>query len=133
MIEVLVDSNILISALVFPNGAVSEALRLAIRTHNIALTDAIITEFKRVISIKWPDKSGEIEPFLSNFQYRLLPASDHSQVVMRDPDDQPNLDAAMAEDTDIILTGDTDYSVLELKRPRIMNAREYLTEFAGQK
>jgi len=94
--EVLVDSNILISALIFPNGAVSEALRLAIRTHYIAFTDTIIIEFKRVISIKWPDKTREIEPFLADFQYRLLPPSDYSQVLMRDPDDQPNLNAAMS-------------------------------------
>ena len=133
MTEVLVDSNILISALIFPNGAVSEALRLAIRTHYIAFTDTIIIEFKRVISIKWPDKTREIEPFLADFQYRLLPPSDYSQVLMRDPDDQPNLNAAMAEDVDIILTGDADYSVLEIERPRIMTARQYLTQFAGQR
>lgn len=45
---------------------------------------------------------------------------------MRDGDDQPILDAAIAGSVDIILTGDKDFHALRLARPQVLTARAYL-------
>ena len=98
MRRVLVDTNVLISALVFPTGVPALA-------------------FWHVVA--------EERLLLAGLEYELLPVADLS-IPMRDGDDQPILDAAIAGAVDIILTGDKDFHALGLVRPRVLTARAYL-------
>lgn len=125
MRRVLLDTNIIVSALVFPDSVPARALSVTIETEQLVLTDWILAELHDVIGRKWPRRLPALSGFLDALPYKLLtPGTPGVQI--RDADDQPILDAAIAGAVDVIVTGDKDFLVLRISRPRILTAREYL-------
>jgi len=51
-----------------------------------------------------------------------------ARVLMADPKDQPILDAAIAADVEILISGDKHFLELRIDRPKVMNARDYLKQ-----
>jgi predicted nucleic acid-binding protein len=49
---------------------------------------------------------------------------------MRDAKDLPILVTAILEDVDIILTGDSDFKVVDIERPEILSPREFIEKYA---
>jgi len=123
--RVLVDTNVLISALVFPTGVPALAFWHVVTEERLVFTDRVLEEARDVVNRKWPDRLGTLDLLLAGLEYELLPVADLS-IPMRDGDDQPILDAAIAGAVDIILTGDKDFHALGLVRPRVLTARAYL-------
>lgn len=128
MSRVLVDTNTLVSAVIFRNGLTAEALILLRKRGQVCLTKVIINEAEDVIGRKWPDRIPDLWRFLGTTNYELLPEAT-SDVVIRDINDQDILNAAIAADVDIILTGDLDFHDLKIERPKSMTPRQYLDEF----
>lgn len=125
MRRVLVDTNVLISALVFPTGVPAQAFWRLVTEEHLVFTDWVLGEARDVVGRKWPDRLGSLDLLLAGLDYELLPVADPS-IPMRDGGDQPILDAAIAGAVDIILTGDKDFHALRLDRPRVLTARAYL-------
>ena len=125
MIRVLVDTNVVISALLFPNSTPARTLALVLDEHRLVLTDWIIDELHEVVGRKRPDLLAALHAFLDGIDYELASPGDPS-VPISDPDDQPILDAAVAGAVDVIVTGDKAFLSLVLDRPRILTARDFL-------
>jgi predicted nucleic acid-binding protein len=130
----LVDANILISAIRFPNGKVADAFWHAHKIHEIALTTFIIDGLQATFARKWPDKIDDLLAFISTIKFEILPESDVTKIEIRDTYDQPILNATLAAEVDIILTGDKDFHALDLAaqgypQPIILSPSEYLAEF----
>ena len=128
--KILVDTNILISAILFPKSKVTKALLYITDYHEIILCDRNIIEFREVLNRKKPEKLADAEVFLAELSYELIPASYHAEKLIRDVKDQPILNAAIIADVDIILTGDKDFLSLEMKHPRCMSPAEFI-EYEG--
>jgi putative PIN family toxin of toxin-antitoxin system len=129
VIRVLVDTNVVISALLFPNSTPAQALSLVLDEHRLVLTDWVVGELHRVVGRKRPDLLPALEVLLAGIDYELASPGDPS-VPISDPDDQPILDAAVAEAVDVIVTGDKHFLSLGLERPRILTAREFLDAYS---
>ncbi len=125
MIRVLVDTNVVISALLFPDSTPARALALVLDEHRLVLTDWIIAELHEVVGRKRPDLLAALDAFLSGIEYELA-APGGASVPVSDPDDQPILDAAVAGAVDVIVTGDKAFLSLGLDHPRILTARAFL-------
>ena len=125
MRRVLVDTNVLLAALVFPSGVAASAFSHVIDEERLVLTQQILDEVREVVGRKWPDRISSADRFLAALEYELLPASP-SNVKIRDPHDQPILDAALTGNVDIILTGDKDFLTLDIEKPAIFDPRAYL-------
>lgn len=123
--RVLVDTNVLISALVFPTGVSARAFWRVIADDRLVLTDWVLEESLEVVRRKWPDRVTALAELHVALDFELLPAGSAGMQI-RDADDQPILDAAVSGDVDIILTGDKDFHALNLDRPRVLTARAYL-------
>lgn len=63
MSRVLVDTNVIVSALIFPNSTPARALSAAINTDRIVLTDWILDELHDVIGRKWSDRLPALNSF----------------------------------------------------------------------
>ena len=124
MIRVLVDTNVVISALLFPDSTPARALALVLDEHRLVLTDWIIDELHEVVRRKRPDLLVALDTFLAGIDYELTSPGGAS-VPSSDPDDQPILDA-VAGAVDIVVTGDKAFLSLGLDRPRILTARDFL-------
>ena len=130
MSRVLVDTNVIISAFLFPNSTPARALALVLDEHRLVLSTWVIDELHEVGERKWPDRGPALEGFFLELDYELAEPGDPS-VPISDPKDQPILDAAIAEAVDVIVSGDKHFLKLELDQPRIVTARGFLGEYGA--
>ena len=130
--RVLADTNILISALLWPGSKPAAALFHAARRHELVLCDRNIAELRDVLGRKAPHALGDLEVFLTELAFDLVAAPEHPEKLISDPKDQPILNAAIVSGVDIIITGDKHFLSLGIERPRAMTAAEYLRSVATQ-
>ena len=124
--RVLIDTNILFSALLFPGSKPAAALLHVADHHEMVLCDRNIAEIRDILQRKAPKYLLVAEVLLAEMSYELIPAVDHAEKLIRDAKDQPILNAAIVYDVDIILTGDKDFLSLDMDHPKCMTASEYL-------
>lgn len=100
--RILVDTNILFSALVFPHSKPARALLYVADNHEIVLCDRNIIELRDILKRKAPKFLPDAEVLLAEMSYELIPAVDHAEKLIRDAKDQPILNAAIVSDVDRI-------------------------------
>ena len=125
MKRVLIDTNVLLAALIFPNGIAAQAFWKVLSDDHVVLTQWIIDEAHAVVTRKWPDRLESLERFIFSLEYDIIDSLP-SGVTIRDSKDQPILDAAITGKVDIVLTGDKDFGSLTLTHPLILSPRAYL-------
>ena len=128
--KILVDTNILISALLFPRSKPAKALVYVSERHDMVLCDRNLYELRDVLKRKAAHLLRDAEVLLNELSYELIPAAYKTDKLIRDETDQPILNAAIVADIDVILTGDKDFLCLEMERPRCMTAADFL-EYEG--
>ena len=124
--KILIDTNILISAVLFPNSKIAKVVIYVSDFYEIVLTQQIIEEFRRIINKKFSSKIDCIEELLNELDYELLETNYLDKIKMRDPNDEPILNAALSNDVDFILTGDNDFLCLKISKPRCVNVNELI-------
>ena len=126
--RILIDTNILFSALLFPHSKPAQALLHAVDHHEIVLCDRNIAELRDILNRKAPKYLPDAEVLIAELPYELIPAVDHAEKLIRDAKDQPILNAAIVADVDVILTGDKDFLSLEMEHPRCLTVAQFLEE-----
>ena len=130
--KVMIDTNIFISAALFPNGKTSSALKKALLPPYTPLTcDYVIDELKQKFREKFPDKSDALDSFLKMSLPIIEVVQTPDEEVdeeskIRDPKDRPILRAALASDVDLFLTGDKDFLESSVEDPRIISVSSFL-------
>ena len=128
----MVDTNVLISLLVFPSKKMNRMMECIFMEHQLVLSSYIVEELKDVISRKFPGKSGVVDMLLARMSYEYVytpEVLDETLFEIRDKKDYPVLYTAMVEDVDIIVTGDRDFSDVEIDRPRILSPAEFIERY----
>jgi len=130
--KVMIDTNIFISAALFPNGRAAEALLKALTPPYQPITcNYIIDELHRKFQEKFPHRLMELEAFLytalSVIQVVSTPTElQDAEHKIRDPKDRPILRAALASGADLFLTGDKDFLESSVTEPRIISVASFL-------
>lgn len=130
--KVMIDTNIFISAALFPNGRAAEALLKALIPPYQPITcDYVVNELHRKFQEKFPHRMMELEAFLytalSVIQVVQTPTElQDAEQKIRDPKDRPILRAALASNADLFLTGDKDFLESPVKDPRIISVASFL-------
>lgn len=124
--KILVDTNILFSAVLFPRSKPAAALLHAAEYHHIVLCDRNLFELRDILNRKAPGALPDAEVLLAELSYELIPAVYHVEKLIRDAKDQPILNAAIVADVDIILTGDKDFLCLDMEHPKCLTAAQFL-------
>ena len=125
----LVDTNILISASVFPGGKVAYVFAHILEAHTLVVSSYSLTECRTVFDRKFQDKKHVLEAFLEETEYELyetpvsLVQADFPYV--RDEKDLPILASAILSEVDILLTGDKDFQDIPLKKPLLFTPSKY--------
>jgi uncharacterized protein len=70
VIRVLADTDVIISALLFPSSTPARALALVLDEHRLVLTDWIIAELHEVVGRKRPDLLTALDAFLDRRRLR---------------------------------------------------------------
>ena len=124
--KILADTNILISALLYPESVPAKALYHAADNYDFVLSDHNIAEFRRIAKDKFSKAQADIDLFLTELTYELILAPEAPQKLIADPKDAPILNAAIIEEVDIIISGDKHFLSLDMERPKVFTAAAYL-------
>ena len=128
----MLDTNVLISALLFPGSKMDEMMNCIFTQHQLVLSSYVVDELKRVVRKKFPGKETAINKLLMmmSFEYVYTPNDMESGLFdIRDVKDYPVLYTAIIEDIDILVTGDKDFSDIGVERPEIMTPAEFMERF----
>jgi len=123
--RVMIDSNVMISAVYNPNSRPAAALTHVCENHVLVLCDYIIAECYDVIKRKFPHHLPVLDKLLSTLAYELV-ATPCTGLSMPDPKDSPILNAAIMADVDIVISGDGHFLSLTIKRPNVLTPAQYL-------
>ncbi|HYE80808.1 MAG TPA: putative toxin-antitoxin system toxin component, PIN family [Clostridia bacterium] len=131
--RIMIDTNIIISAILFPNSSPSKFIEEVTSKHSIVLCSHIIDELHRVFNRKFKDKLLYLEKFLSKFSFELVYTPQDIEIDkypdIRDVADLPILVSAIVEDVDVIVTGDKDFFDVEIEKPEIITVKEYFERY----
>jgi len=130
-VKVVFDTNILVSALVFPGGRGEAALRRIVEEQDqLVISKPILGELLGILGRKFARDAEELAHaavFLSELGIVVKPRQ-RLRVVKDDPDNRI-LECAIAGRADAIVTGDKALLGLrEYRSVRILSLRDYLDE-----
>ena len=129
---IMLDTNIIISAALFPNGRTAEAFFKALQPpYQPVICDYVVDELHRKFGENFPQRLTELEAFLFNALsfIKLVPTPEESvdaESKIRDPKDRPILRAALDANVDLFLTGDKDFLESSVTDPRIISVPDFL-------
>ena len=130
--KIMIDTNVIISAALFPNGKAAKAFFKAMMPpYEPIVCDYIVDELHRKFQEKFPEKQTELEAFLFQALSFIEVVNTPEDAVeaeskVRDVKDRPILRAALDAHADLFLTGDKDFLESSITDPRITGAAEFL-------
>ena len=129
----MIDTNILISVIMFPSKGTNEYIKRLTSGNEIVLCDYVLDEVRTVTERKFPQKLHDLERSLMEIPYELVflrknyNRSDYPQI--RDEKDLPILVTAIDSGIDVIVSGDKDFLSLEINNPMVLTMREFVEKF----
>ena len=130
--RIMIDTNILISAILFPNDRINELMRIIAHRHKLILSSFVIEELMGVVIRKFAGKKEAVDSFLSKFPYEMVYTPKEMKrnlFQIRDEKDYPVLYTAIIEDVDILITGDKDFFDINIGRPEILTPTQFLEKY----
>jgi len=108
-VRVCLDTNVLVAAFA-TRGLCSDVLRAVLTEHDLVLGEVVLTEFRRVLKIKFKVPDDRIESALAVFSGIEIVArpARPSALEIRDRDDRWVLATALSAGADVLVTGDAD-------------------------
>lgn len=131
--RIMIDTNILISAILFRSEKLNSLIEKVAEEYTLVLSTYVIDELKEVVERKFPTKVKAIEKFLTTLSYDLEYSPEEYEgkplFEIRDEKDYMVLHTAIIANVDVLITGDKDFKGVEIERPEIMTAREFLEKY----
>lgn len=128
----MLDTNVLISMVFFPSDRLWKMAEHLTREHTVILSSFIINEMMNVAERKFPARKAVADRFLAGFSYELVytPLTmPRDLFAIRDWNDYPVLYTAIIENVDVFITGDKDFSSVEIEKPEIMTPAEFIDKY----
>lgn len=128
----MLDTNVLLSALLFPSERMNRMMRCIFEEHRLVLSSFVVEELGIVVRRKFPAKAEAVDRFLSSVSYEFVytPQSlKEGLFEIRDKKDYPVLYTAVLEDVDILITGDKDFADVAILRPEILTPADFIAQY----
>ncbi len=132
MKKIVIDTNVIISAILFNNSPPGKAVKLANQLGQILLSDVIFQEMQKTITRKKFDRYLSYDSRRQILSKLLLDSElveiTETITICRDPKDNKFLEVAVSGQGDLIITGDQDLLILNPFRGiDIITVNEFLT------
>lgn len=130
--RIMLDTNVLISSIIFKSKIMNELIAAILKDHRLVLSSFVIEELKTVVQRKFEGRAAELDYFLTvlPFEYVYTPDEmDEDLFEIRDEMDYPVLYSAIVEDVDILITGDKDFSDIDIEKPEILTPNEFVGKY----
>jgi uncharacterized protein len=134
-VKVVVDTNVLVSALVFPGGAPEQVYRLAIEGRITLVTSPpLLAELGRVLTQKFGWRDDYVRAALAQIVRigEIVEPFERVSIITDDPDDDRVLEAAKAAGAALIVSGDGHLlSLGHWVEVAIVSPAEFLADFGS--
>ena len=130
--RVMIDTNVLVSALLFPGEKMNTLIYKVTTEHQLVLSSYIVEELMSVTRRKFPDKVGTVDTLLSQLPYELVYTPKEPKpglFEIRDIKDYPVLYSAVTEGVDILITGNGDFDGVDVEKPEIITPNGFLDKY----
>lgn len=130
--RVMLDTNVLISLLLFPNPRMWSMMQSITNHHRLVLSSFVIDELLAVTNRKFPAKVAVVDRLLSQLTYEMVYTPKVLKAGLfdiRDVKDYPVLYTAIVEDVDILITGDKDFADVVVEHPEIMTPAAFMDKY----
>jgi len=131
--RIMVDTNVMVSAFVLSSPHMLKLIDTISEQHTIILSTYILDELKRVTKLKFPQKHEQLESFLRELPFVLTRTPDiidkSEYPPIRDTKDLPILVSALRENVDILLSGDADFTSVDIERPEVLTPKKFLEKY----
>ncbi len=128
----MLDTNVLISILFFPSKKFMQMLQYITQEHQLVLSSFVTDELIAVAEKKFPSKKKVIDKFLTELSYEFVytpKTFEKGLFEIRDINDYPVLYTAIIENIDIFITGDKDFTDVDIEKPRIMTPSDFIDKY----
>ena len=127
----MIDTNILLSALVFRSAKLAFLLEKVAEEHTMVLCTHVIDEFRNVVTKKSPKYGDVVDALFAKLSYEMVytPKWQKNMPDIRDEKDKPILASAILADVDILITGDKDFYDISIERPEIFSPADFLKKY----
>jgi putative PIN family toxin of toxin-antitoxin system len=130
--RVMVDTNIILSAALFPNIRMDGIIEFIVKHHSLIISDLVVTEFIEVAGYDKFNKVAEAEDFLKKLSFTTYTTPKITKlqgVSIRDDKDYGILFAAIKSKADVFLTRDKDFLECGVMKPHMMTINEFESVF----
>ena len=128
--KVMLDTNVLISALVFGGKTRVLLEHLILSEYEIFVSEYVYNEFCDKLRQKWSGKADRLISIFSKMNFNFCKSSEQMLGEVRDKKDIPVLSDAIFNNVDILLTGDKDFLESDITHPLIFSP-SMLADFLG--
>jgi putative PIN family toxin of toxin-antitoxin system len=129
-LRVLVDTNVVLSAILFPKGAAAKAFVNIVENHHLVLSDYTFSELYDVFERKFRNRIPALDFFIDALTYEAISPPEtidpNEYPDLRDPDDLPILTSAVKAECDYLVSGDKDLLVLTSAPLCIVSPAEFI-------
>jgi len=130
--RILLDTNVIISAAMFPKSSIGEVLAHITKNHKLVICQFTLNELSSVFEKKLPERKEHLNEFMGNLKYELvdIDIKDCKKYPkIRDNNDIPILANAIEAKVDLLVTGDKDFDEIVIKKPIIIKPVKYIQEY----
>ena len=133
--RVMLDTNVLLSVLLFPGERMNRMMKSIFQNHRLVLSSFVVEELAYVVKRKFPGKLQTVDRLLTSMSFELVYTPQEIEpglFEIRDIKDYPVLYTAIREDVDVLVTGDKDFSDINLERPEILTPAQFLERYVDK-
>jgi len=130
--KIVLDTNIIISAVLFPNSLIAKIFKYVVDCEKLVLNQYIIDEVEKVFIKKFPGNVIDLKRFMNSISYEnyVSYTTDYSKYPkIRDKNDLPVLALAIESEANILITGDKDFDDVKIDKPVILSPRKFGEKF----
>jgi putative PIN family toxin of toxin-antitoxin system len=132
MSKLFIDTNILISAIVFDGNELDVIIKSVNGGDEVFISEHIIEEATRVFLKKFPDYINIFENFIETSEIKIIEKEQYFESVkevdsIRDKYDAHVIACAEIMNCDYIITGDKDLLTYSKSKTLIITSKEYLS------
>ena len=129
--KIMLDTNVLISALVFGGKTKLLLENLILTEHELFVSKYVFDEFSAKLKLKWADKHQKLISILRKMNFNFCSSTDQILGDLRDKKDIPVLSDALFHNVDVLLTYDKDFLDAEITKPLIFSPTMMWNFLAG--
>ena len=128
--RIMLDTNVLLSAIVFHSQTLWKMMEQIAFSHQLVLSSYVIDECYEVVKRKKPALVSALDRFFEALPFEMIHTPEtlpeHNWFTIRDADDEKVLYSAISADVDVLITGDKDFSVIDIDKPEIMTPTQFV-------